>query len=53
LGAKRTSGGSFICAPSNSRGHPDERAAHLIRNTLHGAVAYANFAGSITDLALP
>src|SRR5215470_3992864 len=47
FGTKRTSGGgrfSFICAPSASRGHAHERAAHLIRNTLHGAIAYANLA---------
>jgi hypothetical protein len=30
-----------------SRG--DERAVHLIRNTLHGAIAYANFAGDLDD----
>jgi hypothetical protein len=30
-----------------SRG--DERAAHLIRNTLDGAIAYANFAGDLDD----
>jgi site-specific recombinase XerD len=30
-----------------SRG--DERAVHLIRNTLHGTIAYANFAGDLDD----
>ena len=30
-----------------SRG--DERAVHLIRNTLHGAIAYANFARDFDD----
>jgi hypothetical protein len=50
--ALATSGGgrfSFIYAPSTSRDCADERAAHLIRNTLHGAIAYANFAGDLDD----
>ena len=52
LGVKRTSGGgcfSFICALSASRGHADERAIHLLRNALHGAGAYAEFAGNLVD----
>ena len=52
FGTKRTSGGgrfSFICALSASRGRVGDRAAHLIRNTLHGAIAYANFAGDLDD----
>jgi hypothetical protein len=51
-GVKRTSGGgcfSFICALSASRGHADERAIHLLRNALHGAGAYAEFAGNLVD----
>jgi hypothetical protein len=49
FGGKGTSGGgrfSFICALSASRGHADERAIHLLRNALHGAGAYAEFAGT-------
>jgi hypothetical protein len=32
---------SFICAPSASRGHADERASHLLPNALHRAGADA------------
>src|SRR5215470_1372714 len=39
----------FTCAPSASCDCADERAVHLIRNTLHGAVADANFAGDLDD----
>src|SRR6516165_5164643 len=44
LGVKRTSGWralSFICAPSTSRGHADERAFHLLPDALHRACADA------------
>jgi hypothetical protein len=52
LGVRRTSGGgrfSFICAPLASRGHADERVFHLLPDALHGAGAYAEFAGNLVD----
>ena len=47
LGVKRTLGWrvlSFICVPSASRGHADERAFHLLLNALHRAGADAALA---------
>jgi hypothetical protein len=37
------------CLSGDALRGDDERAAHLIRNTLHGAIAYANFAGDFDD----
>jgi signal transduction histidine kinase len=37
----------FICAPSASRGHADERALHLLLNALNGAAADAALAGNL------
>src|SRR5215469_4005042 len=38
---------SFICAPSASRGHADERAFHLLPDALNGAAADATLAGNL------
>ena len=43
---------SFICAPSTSRRHADERAFHLLLDALNGAAADAALARHIHHLGL-
>ena len=39
----------FICVPSASRGHADERAFYLLLNALDGPTADATLAGNFRD----
>jgi hypothetical protein len=48
-GLNRRSGENPSAPLSGDASRGDERAVHLVRNTLHGAVAYANFAGDLDD----
>jgi bifunctional non-homologous end joining protein LigD len=53
IGGERLGRFGFICVPSASRGHADERAFHLLLNALNGPAADATLAGNSQDAFAP